>query len=468
MENAKKYGSDLTEGHLLKQLVIFMLPMLASNIIQQLYNTVDMIVIGRYVGSEGTVGVATGGQIAMFLTMVAFGMAIGGQVYISQLWGAKQKDKINEAVGTLLSFTLLLSVIFMIAGLFLVDFFVNLMKTPAEAIQETRDYMRITFYGFPFIFSYSALCAVLRGMGDSKKPLLFVTIAAITNVILDIILVAVFDMGAAGTAIATVFGQAVSAIFAVVFLYINRENFAFDFKPQSFKIRGEHLKIFLKLGLPEIVRSICIQGTVIYVNSLINGYGLVASATNSVGNKISQFANTITMSMNMACSSMIGQNLAAGKHDRAKEIVYTGWKFSAILALVNCALAVLIPRQIFGIFSNDPAVIEFGVTFMKVSLIVFVLSAFMGPPQAMVTGSGFASLGLIVGILDGVVFRLLFSWLFAGVFDMGVVGYFLASALGRLGPCIICGWYFLSGKWKTRKLLVSRAPSREPETAEAE
>lgn len=464
----KRYGMDLTQGSILRRLILFMLPLLAANIVQQLYNTVDMIVIGHFVGAEGTVGVSVGGQAAQFLTMISMGMAVGGQVYISQLTGAGQKSKINDSIGTLLSFVLLLSVVLMLVGICFTKQIVALMKTPPEAVSEATDYMRITFLGFPFIFGYNAVCAVLRGMGDSRRPLIFICIAAVSNIVFDLILVAGFDMAAAGTAIATVAGQAMSFLFALAFLYRRKESFGFDFKPKSFAIRWEHLKIFLKLALPEIVRSACIQLTLIYVNSLINAYGLVASATNSVGTKITQLANTITSSLNMGCSSMIGQNLAAGKQERAKKVVYTGLCFGLALATINSVLALTIPRQIYSIFTADPEVIELGVVFMKVSIIIFYLSALMGPTQAMVTGSGFAMLGLAVGILDGVIFRLLFSYLFANLMGLEVVGYFLASALARLGPVIICGGYFISGKWRTRKLLVEKAePAEETAAAEA-
>ena len=460
---------DLTQGNILRQLLIFMLPLLAANIVQQLYNTVDLIVIGHFVeGTKGTIGVSVGGQAAQFLTMISMGMAIGGQVYVSQLTGAGLKEKINDAIGTLFSFVLIISFTLMAVGLVFSDSIVKLMNTPPSAIEETSNYMRITFLGFPFIFGYNAVCSVLRGMGDSRRPLIFVTVAAVSNIILDLILVAWFDLAAAGTAIATVLGQALSFLFAIVFLYRRRENFGFDFKLRSFKIRWEHLRVFLKLGLPEIVRSACIQLTVIYVNSLINLYGEVASATNSIGNKITQLANTITMSMNQGCSAMIGQSLAAGKQDRAKKVVNTGLSFAIILATLNSILALTVPKLVFAIFTNDAEVIEFGVVFMRIAIIIFFLSALMGPTQSMVTGSGFAMLGLAVGILDGVVFRLLFSYLFADLMGMEVVGYFLASALGRLGPVIICGAYFLSGKWRTRKLLVRRgpAPEEKPEAAE--
>ncbi len=467
MAQTKRYGMDLTQGNILRQLLIFMLPLLAANLVQQLYNTVDMIVIGHFVGSEGTVGVAQGGQAAQFLTMLSMGLAVGGQVYISQLTGAQMREKINDAIGTLLTFVLIVSLVLMVVGYLLTDSIIHWLNIPADAISETRNYMAITFLGFPFIFGYNAVCAVLRGMGDSRRPLIFVCIAAASNVVFDLILVAVFKLAAAGTAIATVLGQAISFIFAIVFLYRRRENFGFDFKPHSFKIRWEHLSVFLKLGLPQMVQSACIHLTVMYVNSLINGYGLVASATNSVGNKVTQLANTITQSMNQGCSAMIGQNLAAGKQDRAKRIVYTGLTFALCLAVVNSILALTVPKLIFSIFSNDPEVIEFGVVFMKVAIAIFFLSAIMGPFQSMVTGSGFAILGLAVGILDGVVFRLAFSWLFADVLGMEVVGYFLASALARLGPVLICGGYFFSGKWKTRKLLVKRREPEEPENEPA-
>ncbi len=469
MEQKKKFGMDLTQGSILRQLLTFMLPLLAANVIQQLYNTVDLIVIGHFCGSTGTVGVSVGGQAAQFLTMVSMGIALGGQVYVSQLTGARQRDKINDAIGTLLSFVLIVSAVLMVGGLLFTDQIIALMGTPAAAVSEATDYMRITFLGFPFIFGYNAVCAVLRGIGDSRRPLIFVTIAAVSNIFMDLLLVAGFGMTSDGTAIATVLGQALSFLFSIVFLYRRRESFGFDFRGRSFRIRWEHLSILLKLGLPQVVQSACIYMTFIYVNSLVNAYGLVESATNSVGGKITQLANTITQSMNQACSAMIGQNLAAGRQNRAKKVVLTGLTIALSLAVFNTILALTIPKLIFSIFTNDEAVIAFGAEhYMPTAILIFFLSSLMGPTQSMVTGSGFASLGLAVGVLDGVVFRLAFSYLFANVLNMGVDGYFLANALARLGPVLICSGYFISGKWRTRKLLVQRAAEEEEEEELAE
>ena len=181
---------------------------------------------------------------------------------------------------------------------------------------------------------------------------------------------------------------------------------------------------------------------------------MIASATNSVGNKITRFSNIITMSIDTGASAMIGQSLGAGKKDRAGKVVHVALAIAMVVCAVNVAAALIIPRQIFGIFTNEAEVIDFGVTFMKISCITFITASLMGPYQAMITGIGNASLGFIVGMLDGVVLRLGISLLLTRVFDMGVLGFFYGNALARLGPVIIGMIYFYSGAWKRRKLLI--------------
>jgi len=180
---------------------------------------------------------------------------------------------------------------------------------------------------------------------------------------------------------------------------------------------------------------------------------MVASATNSIGNKVVRFANLINNSINTGVAAMVGQNLGARQYDRAKQVVYTALRFSMTLAVINCIMALSVPRLLFGVFSSDAAVLDMGVTFMQISCVTFILSCWMGPFNAMVNGSGFAALNFAIGILDGVVLRISFSLFFDLVLGMGVYSYFWGNSLARLAPCVISSVYFFSGKWKERKLL---------------
>ncbi len=448
-----KVGLNLTEGNLFKTLIIFAIPILGANLIQQLYNTVDLIIIGKYVGTTGTIGVSTGGDFINMLTMISIGFSGAGQVYVSQLVGAKDHTKTRYTIGTLFTITLISSIAFAIIGIAISGWFLRIMNCPEEAFKQAQDYMIITCIGCPFVFGYNAVCGILRGMGESKRPMVFVTIAAISNIFLDLFFVVILKLDAAGTAWATILAQLASFLASLVFMYRKREQFDFDFSLKSFAVHKEQLKILLRLGIPKAIQGSLINVSLLYCSSQINSFGAVASATNAVGNKVTRFANIITQSIDTGASAMIGQCLGAKMQDRAKKCVHTALVIAMIMAVVNTVLALAVPKPIFRIFTDDEAVIEYGVKFMEISIITFFLASFMGPYQAMITGCGNASLSFLVGILDGVVLRIGISLLLTNVFHLGVWGYFYGNALARLGPCVIGAVYFYSGAWARRKLL---------------
>ena len=446
MSAARKHvGTDLTEGNILHQLIKFMIPLLLANLLQQLYNTVDMAVIGHYVGSAGTVGVSSGGEVATLVTFMATSFGSAGQIYVAQLYGAKNHKAISETIATSLVFMTILSVICMVLSIVF-----------CPALEQAKAYMIVVSFGLPFIFGYNAVCGILRGMGEAKRPLLFVAVAAVSNIVMDILFVAIIPLEAAGTAIATVAAQVASFAAAAIFLYKKKEQFQLDFSLKGFKIHGHHLKVLLELGLPLTCQSALIHGTQIICSSHINTFGLVASATNSIGNKVQKLINVFTMSMNGGAGAMVGQNLGARKIDRVKKIVFTTMTLAAIFSSGAALIALFLPKVAFSLFTNDQAVIDFGVTYLRINLIVFAIAPFQGSFGSVITGSGHTKLNFIAGLLDGVILRLGISFLFAYTLNMGVVGFFYGNALARLGPTIVSSIYFFSGKWKTRKLLVDK------------
>jgi Na+-driven multidrug efflux pump len=261
-------------------------------------------------------------------------------------------------------------------------------------------------------------------------------------------------MQAAGTAIATVLSQGGAFVAAFIYMYRRREEFDFELKLSYLKLRKEPLAVIVKLGIPQLVRTTLVHYSMLWVNSNINSYGLVASATNSVGNKIQKFMNIFMHGVDSASSAMIAQNLGARKQERAKKTLLYTLGYCLIFAAFSSILALTIPKTLYGIFTTDRDVIEFGVVYMKIMVMTFFMSATTGSLQTMVTGSGFVSLGFIIGIMDGVVCRIGFSLLFLYVFNYGVVSFFWGTAFSRTIPGLICFIYFVSGKWRTRKLLI--------------
>ena len=455
MENVKnsRIGIDLTEGNVAVTLLRFAVPILLTNLIQQFYSTVDLIVAGQFIGSIGTVGVSTGGEFAELLTFFSTGFASAGQIYIAQLCGSGSQERIRRATGTLITFMLGMSLVFSAVLILFSAPILHWQNCPQEAFAQAQNYMTITALGFPFIFGYNAICGILRGMGESKRPLLFISIAATANIFMDVFLVVVIPLAVAGTAIATVIAQFATFVASLAYLYRKRAMLGIDFRLKSFAIHRAELLVLLKLGIPLSLQSVLIHFTQIYCNSLVNQYGLVASATNSVGNKLFRFVNIIVTSLSQASGAVVGQNLGARKLDRVKATVYVGLGFNFLICALNCIMVLLIPREIFSVFTEDPDVIAFGVVYLRVCIITFILSAWMGPFGAVVTGAGNAALNLISGVLDGVVLRLGISLFCAYVLNLGVIGFFLGNSLARLAPCIINAVYFYSGKWKTCKLL---------------
>lgn len=450
---SKGPGTDLTEGPIPKKLLTFAVPIILANLIQQLYSMVDLLIIGQFVGSIGTVGVSTGGEISDLLSPVAMGFATGGQIYISQLIGGKDEQAVKRTVGTLLSFMLLISTILAVIVIAVSHPILRAINCPEQAMDSASSYLIITALGLPFIFGYNAVCGILRGMGESKRPLYFIIIAAVVNIGMDLIFVVIFPLEAAGTAIATVFSQFCSFLASFLFLLKDKERFGFERKLSSFKLFRAELRIIIRLGIPQVVRVLLVRFSMLWINSTANSYGMVVSETNSIGNKLQKLLDVFTLGIDTASAAMIGQNLGARKPDRAKQVTLCTLAVSLCCAAVISLLYLVCPKILFSIFTKNEEVILLGTIYLHILILHTIVSAVVGSFQSMVTGCGFVSFGFAIGILDGIVCKVGLSMLFVYVFDFGYVGLFWGTACSRILPAILCMWYFFSGKWKTRKLL---------------
>ena len=455
MENTvhKRVGADLTQGEILPQLLKFVLPLMLANIVQQLYNTVDMIVIGQYVGSTGTVGVSTGGEVATLITFIAAAFGSAAQIYAAQLTGAGDTKSISEMIMTTLVFTILLAAACTLICIVCSRLFLTWLNCPPEAFGQALSYMIIVSLGLPAVFGYNSVCGILRGMGESKRPLLFVTIAAISNVIMDILLVAVIPLEAAGTALATIAAQAASFAAALVYLRRRQESLGIRFSIRELRIEKRHLAVLLKLGIPLTAQSAFIHFTQLICSAHINAFGLTASAANSIGNRIQKLVNVFCTSVTNGSGAMVGQNIGARKPERVRKIVHTSLLCAGALSLIALTAALLAPKALYRLFTADQAVIELGVTYLKIAALIFIISPIQGSYMAVVVGAGNAKLSFLAGLLDGVILRLGISFLFAYTLNMGVTGFFWGNTLARLGPMTVGLLYYLSGRWQTAELL---------------
>ena len=301
----KSISKDFTHGSIPKMLLAFTVPFMASNALQVLYSTIDMIIVGTYVGTAGLSAVSQSSQILSFATMVTLGFASAGQVLISQALGAGKRKEMSRIIGTLFSVILLLGLVLTAVVLLGQGWIMNVMNIPAESYEYSSDYLTICGAGLVFTAGYNMVSAILRGMGDSKRPLLFIGIASAVNLVLDLLFTGLFRWEVAGAAWATIIGQAVSFLFSLYYLYKRRESFGFDFDKESFKIDKHYTKMIASLGTPMAIQSGCINISMLFVNAMINNVGVVASATFGVGMRIDDIINKISQGIQFAAMPMV-------------------------------------------------------------------------------------------------------------------------------------------------------------------
>lgn len=445
---------DFTSGRVGRQLLLFSIPFILSNVLQTGYNLIDMAIVGRYVGSVGLSAVSNGGEVLQLLTFIGIGFSGAGQVVISQFSGVKDHHQIQRTVGTLFTFIGVLSLVFTAISLLLAEPLLAWLNVPEQAVEQALGYTRIGYTGTFFIFGYNCVSSILRGMGDGKRPLVFIAIATVTNLVLDILFVGVLSMEAQGAAYATVIGQAVAFIASLTYLYKKRDTFGFDFAPRSFLPDRQILFLLIKLGIPMALQLTMVSISMLFVTSLVNVHGLVASAVTGVGNKLRSVNTVVTAALHTAGSAMIGQNIAAGKHERVSRIVQIIFLVGVACAAVLSVVMLLFPRQIFSIWTSEVAVLDMAKYYAPVAVLNFIGSATRAPCIALVNGIGFASFGLFMGLLDGFVARVGLAYLCGVVLGFGIQGLWYGSVIAGFVYIFLVGPYFLSGKWKTRKPII--------------
>ena len=454
MARSREIINDLTVGSVPKKLLTFALPFMLSTLLQTAYGMVDMMVVGRVIGSSGLSAVSLSTRVMWMTTALCMGFTNAGQILIAQLIGAGKREDLQKTIGTLILTVFCAAMFITLFGLSLTGVILRLLRTPPESMQGARQYLLIAFTGTVFTFGYNLVSAMFRGMGDSKHPLMFVAIAASVNLVLDILAVGVLGMGVAGAALATVAGQAVSLVISVTYLYRRRDKFGFDFKRSSFRFHKECLKKLVRLGVPFAMQNAAISISMLFVTSFVNSYGVVASATFGTGTRIEEFPWIIMNGIMAATATMVGQNMGAGKQDRMRQVVTTGVIVVSITAAVVVVLFLVFPRQIYSLFTSDEAVLELCPKFMLALACSVPATSLMCPYQAFIEGIGNARLTLIIALLDGFVSRIAISLILAYGFHMGLMGWFFGYGMAAYVNTIISMVYYYGGFWKKRTALV--------------
>lgn len=446
-----KFEKNLSEGSVVKQLILFSLPVLISNLIQSLYSTVDMLVVGQFAGPESMSGVNIGGQVSFLITNMVFGLSVGATVLIGQYMGANDRKLMKKTISTLFVSLFISAIAITILTIGLQTPLLKLIQTPKESFGEAKSYFFISMLGTIFIFGYNALSAVMRGMGDSKNPLIFVAIACGTNIILDLLLVAVFKMGAAGAAIATVVSQALSMILCII--YLKKNKFIFDFSLESFKGASfAQLKLILKIGIPTSIQNVAVSTSFLFLTALVNSIGVMASAAVGAVGKLNGFAILPGVAMSTSVSAMAAQNIGAGKFDRARKTMFTGMTVATAISAVIFAIVAIFPEKCIGLFGSDPELIKCGVEYMKAFKYDYFVAPLCFCLNGLFIGAGKTTFSLINGIMSSILFRIPASFILGITLKLGLLGVGLGAPIASLASLLFGIMFFVSGKWKTKAI----------------
>ncbi|WP_195415750.1 MATE family efflux transporter [Enterocloster citroniae] len=377
-----KNDNLLTEGNVFRVLLKFSVPFLIANIIQALYGAVDLMVIGWYCAPESVAAVSTGTQVTQIITSMVSGLTLGSTIMVGKYTGMKDEDRTRRTIGTTLSVFAVIAILLTIVMLTFKGPILAALKTPAASLKEANDYVTICFYGIFFICGYNAISAVLRGYGDSRRPMYFVALSCVLNIIGDIMFVKYLGLGVAGTALATVLSQSISMICSII--YLNRSRFIFTFSLKNLRIDRSLAKELAMVGIPISSQECMVRLSFLYLTSVTNRLGVNAAAAVGIASKYDVFAMLPATSIASALAAITAQNYGAGKPERARQSLAAGIGFSVLASSLFFLWAQLSPQTMIGLFNTNPDIISAGIPFfhscsfdyLAVSF-VFCLNGFM-------------------------------------------------------------------------------------------
>lgn len=373
-------NSNLVEGNIFKSLMKFAIPVLGALFLQALYGGVDLFIVGRFAETADVSGVATGSMFLHTVTSVVTGMTMGITVFVGQSIGERNREKTNKGIGSgIFLFIIIASVMTLLIAL-MSDFFSNLMHAPMEAFKETSSYIMICGIGFVFVVAYNVLSGIFRGLGDSRTPLITVAIACVFNIIGDLILIAVFDMGAAGAAVATVGAQGFSVLISI--LIIRKKELPFDFSFKYIKFDSYVVKTELRLGIPIALQDLLVGISFLVIQTVVNTMGVIASAGVGVAERLCIFIMLLPSSYMQSMSAFVAQNIGAGEIKRADKALLYGIGTSLAAGIVMAVITILYGDLMASIFTKDPEVIAAAFDYLKAygidCLLVAELFCFVG------------------------------------------------------------------------------------------
>lgn len=398
----------MIEGTIWKQLLMFSLPLLLGNLFQQLYNTVDSIIVGNYVGSKALAAVNSSNPIINLLVSFFMGISVGAGVVISRYYGSRNQEGLEKAVHTTLAFAFMAGVLMSFVGIVLAPLILSAVGTPDSVMDNSILYLRIYFAGILGVMLYNMGSGILRAVGDSKNPLYFLMISSIINILLDLLFVVIFHMGIAGVAWATLIAQAISAL--LTFLLLVKTKMEYRVYPSRIRFDLTILKDIIRIGLPSGIQNAIVSFSNVIVQSNINSFGAMAMAGCGSYSKIDGFAILPVMSFSMALTTFVGQNMGAQRYDRVKQGAKIGMAMSCCITFTLGLLLFIFAPQILQIFSHEAEVIRYGTLMMRTVVPGYLFLAVSHALAGVIRGAGLTKIPMIVMVCCWCFLRM--AWIF--------------------------------------------------------
>ncbi|HBG2862982.1 MATE family efflux transporter [Clostridioides difficile] len=443
---------DLTTGHEGKSIFFFAMPMLIGSLFQQLYNTADSIIVGRFIGKEAMAAVSGANPIMFLLVAALMGVSLGFSILVSQFYGSGDLKKVKATIDTTYILLFIGSILISILGIVFGGPMLKLMNTPESVFAQSKLYLTIIFSGILFSAGYNSVSAILRGLGDSVTPLYFLIIATILNIVLDLTFIVVLRMGVEGVALATIMAQAVSFIISII--YLNKKHEVLKFKIKGIVYDNKIFKDGLRLGLPSGVQQMLFSIGNMALQFLVNSYGTSAMAAFGAGLRIENFISLPIMNLGSAVSTFVAQNIGAGENERVKKGIRESIKMTLVLAVTVISLILLFRENLIALFNTDKDVIKIGSSYLFIigPFFLFIGTSFV--LSSAMKGAGDSMFALISSIVSLWLGRLPASYMLSKFF--GTDGIWMGIPFGWTLGLIVTVIYYKKGHWKTKAIVNHR------------
>ncbi len=446
---------DFTTGNEASILFRFTLPMLIGNVFQQLYSTVDSIIVGQALGKNALAAVGTSFPVIFLLISLIMGITMGTNILVAQYYGAREMQKVKKTIDTAYIFLFVASLTITALGLILSKPVLILLQTPPEVLPLAKQYMDITFIGIITVFGYNSINSILRGLGDSKTPLFFLIIATVINIVLDLLFILVFNWGVAGAAWATVIAQGFSFVFGLY--YLNRFHELFNFNLRDMHFSPDIFRLSLKIGLPTGVQQMLVGSGLMVLFRIVNGFGPAVVAAYTAATRIDSFASMPAINFSAAVSSFVGQNLGAGKPERVKKGYLAALGMSTLISLTMTIIALIFSEQLIALFNSDPEVIEAGASYLVIVGLFYIVFSTMFITNGVMRGAGDTFIPMLITLLSLWLVRVPAAALLSQRY--GSDGIWWGIPLGWLLGAALSIGYYLTGRWKSKVVVREKEPS---------